>query len=306
MSFEEQLVNKINQFRANPKGYAKKINEYVQYFKGNTLKIPGTKRGIDTEEGAAAYIEAVDFLAKQEGIDPLEPSKGLGRICADFMEKAENLNPEEIGNIDLEEIIKKYGKFKGDLNRAIDFGGEDPEQVLINLIVCDGDPNRGNRESLLSTDLKKIGIKHCKHSTYRFCTLIISCTKFINNVDSDDYGFFGKDALLSDFGAKPISDVSEHLNSYNIVDYSRYYVGEMIKDFTGSCEASSKDDNQFCSIMRVLYYQALSKVSHREEQVDAMNRALGIYSSDELDKYLPTSSLYTLNKATSTGTGASN
>ena len=79
------------------------------------------------------------------------------------------------------------------MNRAIDFGGEDPEQVLINLIVCDGDPNRGNRESLLSTDLKKIGIKHCKHSTYRFCTLIISCTKFINNVDSDDYGFFGKD-----------------------------------------------------------------------------------------------------------------
>ena len=193
MSFEEQLVNKINQFRANPKGYAKKINEYVQYFKGNTLRIPGTKRGIDTEEGAAAYIEAVDFLAKQEGIPSLEPSKGLGRICADFMEKAENMSPEEIGNIDLEEIIKKYGSFKGDLNRAIDFGGEDPEQVLINLIVCDGDPNRGNRESLLSTDLKKIGIKHTKHSTYRFCTLIISCSKFRNNVDSDDYGFIEKD-----------------------------------------------------------------------------------------------------------------
>ena len=193
MSYEEQLVNKINQFRANPKGYAKKINEYVPYFEGNTLKIPGAKRGIDTEEGAAAYIEAVDFLSKQEGVKSLEPSKGLGRICADFMEKAENLNPEEINNIDLEEIIKKYGSFKGDLNRAIDYGGEDPEQVLINLIVCDGDPNRGNRESLLSTDLKKIGIKHCTHSTYRFCTLIISCSKFKNNVDSDDYGFIAQD-----------------------------------------------------------------------------------------------------------------
>ena len=192
MSFEEQLVNKINEFRTNPKGYAKKINEYVSYFKGKTLRIPGSNAGIRTEEGAAAYIEAVDFLSQQEGVDPLEPSKGLGRICADFMAEAQKVDPDQIGNIDLEEIIAKYGSFSGSLNRAMDFGGEDPEQVLINLIVCDGDPNRGNRESLLSTDLKKIGVASAKHATYRFCTLIISCTKFKNTFDSDDDGFIGE------------------------------------------------------------------------------------------------------------------
>jgi hypothetical protein len=191
MSFEEQLVNKINEFRTNPRGYAKKINEYINYFKGKTLRIPGSNAGIRTEEGAQAYIEAVDFLSKQDGVDPLEPSKGLGRICADFMAEAQKVDPDQIGNIDLEEIIAKYGSFSGSLNRAMDFGGEDPEQVLINLIVCDGDPNRGNRESLLSTDLKKVGVANAKHPTYRFCTLIISCTKFKNTVDSDDNGFIG-------------------------------------------------------------------------------------------------------------------
>ena len=191
MSFEEQLVNKINEFRTNPRGYAKKINEYVNYFKGKTLRIPGSNAGIRTEEGAQAYIEAVDFLSKQDGVDPLEPSKGLGRICADFMAEAQKVDPDQIGNIDLEEIIAKYGSFSGSLNRAMDFGGEDPEQVLINLIVCDGDPNRGNRESLLSTELKKVGVANAKHPTYRFCTLIISCTKFKNTVDSDDNGFIG-------------------------------------------------------------------------------------------------------------------
>lgn len=191
MSFEEQLVNKINEFRTNPRGYAKKINEYVNYFKGKTLRIPGSNAGIRTEEGAQAYIEAVEFLSKQDGVEPLEPSKGLGRICADFMAEAQKVDPDQIGNIDLEEIIAKYGSFSGSLNRAMDFGGEDPEQVLINLIVCDGDPNRGNRESLLSTDLKKVGVANAKHPTYRFCTLIISCTKFKNTVDSDDNGFIG-------------------------------------------------------------------------------------------------------------------
>lgn len=38
----------------------------------------------------------------------------------------------------------------------MDFGGETPELVLINLVVSDGDPSRGQRESLLSTDLKKL------------------------------------------------------------------------------------------------------------------------------------------------------
>ena len=135
MSFEEQLVNKINEFRTNPRGYAKKINEYVSCFKGKTLRLPGSNAGIRTEEGAAAYIEAVDFLSKQDGVEPLEPSKGLGRICADFMAEAQKVDPNDIGNIDLEEIIAKYGSFSGSLNRAMDFGGEDPEQVLINLIV---------------------------------------------------------------------------------------------------------------------------------------------------------------------------
>lgn len=189
MSFAEQLVNKINEFRANPKGYAKKINEYVPCFKGKTLRIPNTNKGIRTEEGASAYIEAAEFLSKQEGVEPLQPSKGLARICAEFMSQVQNLDPNELGNINLEEIIEKYGAFEGDLNRQMEFGGEDPEQVLINLIVCDGDPNRGNRESLLSTSLKKIGVASGKHPIYRFATIIVSCTKFNNTYDPNDEGF---------------------------------------------------------------------------------------------------------------------
>lgn len=191
MSFEEQLVLKINEFRKNPKAYAKKINDLLPYFKGKNLKPPKSVHGIKTEEGASAYIEAAEFLSRQDGVDPLEPSKGLARICLDFMEKAKNIEPSELNNIDLEEIIAKYGSFSGNLNRAMDFGGEDPEQVLINLLVCDGDPNRGNREALLASDLKKIGIANSQHTSFRYCTLVISCTKFKNKVDSDDYGFVG-------------------------------------------------------------------------------------------------------------------
>lgn len=198
MSFEEQLVSKINELRTNPASYAPKLKEYVQYFKGRTLRIPGTNAGISTQEGPQAYIEAADFLSKQRSVEPLVPSKGLARICQDFMVKAEKLSePDDLGEIDLEEIIAKYGEFEGSLNRAMDFGGEDPEQVLINLIVCDGDDQRGNRESLLSTDLKKVGVATGTHPTYKFCTLIISCTEFNNSTDTDDYGFVNSTGSFS-------------------------------------------------------------------------------------------------------------
>ena len=190
MSFEEQLVNEINELRTNPKEYSEKVKKYVRYFAGKVLKIPGTKAGIRTEEGAAAYEEAADYLINFDTeLKPLEPSKGLGRICADFLEKAKSVEPDEIRSIDLEGIIENYGSFSGSLNRAMDFGGEDPEQVIMNLLVCDGDPNRGNRESLLSPDFHKVGVAFAEHPTYGFCTLIISSTKFKNTYDSDDYGF---------------------------------------------------------------------------------------------------------------------
>ena len=117
------------------------------------------------------------------------------------------------------------------------------------------------------------------------------------------YGFFGKGGLLGSFGKHPIRDVSDYVNSLDekhfteIVDHSKYHTREMIEEFIGSCE-KAPEDNQFNTIMRVLYYRALSKIAYREEQVDAMDRALGIRSSDELDKLLPTSNLFTLSKST--------
>ena len=190
MSFEEQLVDEINELRTTPQDYEQKVRKYIRYFANKTLKIPGSKAGIRTEEGAAAYEEAADYLSSfKVELKPLEPSKGLGRICVDFLEKAKRVDPEDIRSINLEGIIDNYGSFNGSLNRAMDFGGEDPEQVVMNLLVCDGDPNRGNRESLLSTDFNKIGVAFSTHPTYGFCTLIISCTRFKNTYDSDDYGF---------------------------------------------------------------------------------------------------------------------
>ena len=190
MSFQEQLVNEINELRTNPKAYAKKVGKYIDYFKGKALYIPGAKAGIRTEEGAEAYKEAVDFLSKAEPVEPLKPSKGLGRIAKDFLEEVQKVDPQDLGNINLEEIIDKYGAYNGHINREVSMGDETPENILASLLASDGDPSRGHREALLSTDLQRIGAANGTHKIYRFCTVIIYCTQFKNKVDSNDDGYF--------------------------------------------------------------------------------------------------------------------
>lgn len=198
MSFEEQLVNEINEFRTNPKAYAKKVEKYISYFKGKTMIIPGSKAGMKTEEGAEPFKEAVDVLSKTEPVEPLEPSKGLERIAKDFLAEVLKVDPNELNNINVDDIMQKYGSFLGSMNREVDMGNETPEQVVMSLIASDGDQTRSHRECLLSTDLKKIGVANGKHPTYRHCTIIFFCTKFTNNVDKDDHGYINGNSTVTE------------------------------------------------------------------------------------------------------------
>ena len=186
--FNEDLITEINLLRTNPKKYAKTISKYMNYFKGKLLCLPESNAGIQTEEGVEAFKEAVDFLNKQPKIEPLKPSKGLCRIAEDFISIYQKPDSGDLANKDMEEIINKYGSFAGSFSRAMDFGGETPEMAIINLVVSDGDASRGQRESLLSTEIKKIGVANGKHETYRHCSAIITCTEFENTFDKDDNG----------------------------------------------------------------------------------------------------------------------
>ena len=139
-NFNSEIVDEVNALRTNPKRYAIKVLTYKKYFKGDVLRIPGSKAGIKTQEGPAAYTKAGEFLENQSRIEALTPSKGLCKIAEELLRKIKDIDPSDLNSIDMESIITKYGTFSGNFSRAVDFGGETAEQVLVNLVVSDGDP----------------------------------------------------------------------------------------------------------------------------------------------------------------------
>ena len=191
--FNKCLVDEINKLRNNPPKYTKVLKDYMTCFTGNVLHFPGNDSCITTEEGPKAYEEAIDYLMLQERRELLNPSKGLCRICEEYISKI--IQTDEIEKVDMDPIINKYGSYKGSFSRAIDFGGERPENVVVYLMVCDGDRSRGQRNTLLNPDVKLVGVGTGKHPSFGYFSVIITCIQFKNKIDSDDNGLLDAESL---------------------------------------------------------------------------------------------------------------
>lgn len=185
------LINEINSLRTNPFSYGEKIDKYRQYIKtqkdkdGNefpVLKLPKSAAGIRLREGDSAFQEAVDFLkTKIDSAPPMDEVSGLDKIAQEFVDKGKDLDPEGIRGINMDEIIAKYGKYTGSFSRAMEFGAETAEQVIVSLIVSDGDPARGKRETLLNSKLLNVGAASGPHSSFGSISVIVLCSEFKNN-----------------------------------------------------------------------------------------------------------------------------
>ena len=183
---KRDLLKELNELRRDPRGYSYKVQKYKDYFEGNILRIPGNKAGIKTEEGPAAYDEAINFLKSASAAEEMTPSKGLCNIAEDFLATVQKQDPNNLPNINMDDIINRHGSFTGNFSRSMEFGGATPEQVIVNLVVSDGDKSRAQRDALLNDNLKQCGIATGPHDTYRTATIIVGCTKFENSSGDDN------------------------------------------------------------------------------------------------------------------------
>ena len=157
MSFLKLVVDEINSVRTNPKAYINKLEKYKGCFdkKDKTImQFPGANYAIRTQEGAAAYDDCIKYLRTANSLSPLIPSKGLSAI-ADELLKVVLKDASKFSSVDMKSMIGKYGTFSGSFNRLCEFGGTSPEMVVVDLLVCDGEKSRRQRDVLLKDTPKK-------------------------------------------------------------------------------------------------------------------------------------------------------
>jgi hypothetical protein len=143
--FSKKVFEELNFARTSPKLYAKKLIEIKSNIKENILNIDGN--GIYFTEGTAAFDEAIDYLKSlpNQSNMTLCWTQGIINSADELLnhlilhEGIEGMSEMEKTKYDLDKRMNHYGASFGELDELIDYGIFDPEYVVVNFIICDGD-----------------------------------------------------------------------------------------------------------------------------------------------------------------------
>lgn len=190
---EKEIYKEQNELRKNPKSYIEKLKDSLKYYQNNILSKDG-EIPIPTYEGVEAVKDAIYFLQNQKPVPELVYSKDISLSCKDIIE---DIGPKGLVTHEGTEAkniynrIEKYCEWDGVLAENLDFGFKKPENIIMNMLIDDGDENRYQRKNLFYPDFKYVGIAVGPHRDYGFCVAIEYALnireKGSDHIDVDDF-----------------------------------------------------------------------------------------------------------------------
>jgi hypothetical protein len=239
--FRLRVINEINQVRANPQKYAEKIRKYKSYFKGKVLKVPEIIP-IMTTEGASAFEEAARFLDNLTYLEPLKYNAGLTHVAHDALVDIQKLDDiDQLSELSLDTYINRHGQIVGHLAQAVDFGSSIPELVVINLLVDDGDLNRGNRDNIINPKYKLVGVSTGHHPVYHNCTVIMYCRHFYDT-NQDPGELSDENYEKEKANVKEVKEQKLNVIRRTSLDKKYIYVEEPVEKPSNSSNKKDYDD----------------------------------------------------------------
>lgn len=174
-AFNRALLDEHNAARTDPAGYAAHLEALLPHFDGSILRRPGSRVGLQTNEGPNAVREAIRALRQQTPLPTLAWADGLALAARDHVR---DQGPSGATGHDgrdgssMDSRIRRYGAWNGSAAENIDYGSANARDVLISLIVDDGVPSRGHRRNIFNPNLRVMGGACGPHTRYReMCVL---------------------------------------------------------------------------------------------------------------------------------------
>lgn len=175
---ELELVAEANRLRDNPAAYADELENLVQYFDGNLLRLPGLPP-LETIEGATAVKEAIAALRQRDRLPLLPLSNGLSLAARDH---ARDLGSSgRGGHIGRDrstpfERMNRYGLWdatpRATAGENIGFSPwVSAYWHILQWVIDDGVSNRGHREALLRPYFQFTGVACHSHAYGNVCVM---------------------------------------------------------------------------------------------------------------------------------------
>ena len=171
---EKEIFKKQNELRKNPKSYIEKLQNSLKFY-NNYILLKEGEIPIPTYEGVEGVKNAINFLQNQNPVPELIYSKEISLSCKDILN---DIGPKGLVSHEGTEIkniynrLEQYCDWDGAIAENLDFGFKNPENIIMNMIIDDGDENRYQRKNLFYPDFKYVGISVGPHRDYGYCVVI--------------------------------------------------------------------------------------------------------------------------------------
>ena len=176
------LLRYLNDARMRPANFAQYVQKELDSFlNDNALPLPGSC--YTTNEGKAAWREAIDFLMNQEPLPPYELNQAL---CLSAQDHAIDLVLNKIfghdgsdGSKFSNRIARRCGQqalesgYSGE-NIGMEFlyqGRNHALNTIVDLIVDDGVQGRGHRQGFFSKEFRYVGMNSRVHNNDKIITV---------------------------------------------------------------------------------------------------------------------------------------
>ena len=185
--FSLTIINEINFARTSPRQYADKLEKIKSIISKqedkNTLYVknyPYKYSNLEYE-----LQKAIEFLKTQATLPGLLENENITKSADEllnFLILHDGIKMDDINNTrySLENRMKSFGEPLGELFELIDYGMFEPEYVVMNFILGDGQKDKAEREVIFNAKITKVGVSCGILPSDRICTVINFAENYCN------------------------------------------------------------------------------------------------------------------------------
>lgn len=183
----DSVFQEINAVRQDPKSLIPFVRAARTHFRDLEYRNPANEFFVLTKEGVKAIDDALAFLEKAPSRPALARNPQIDRAAGMLADQIgrEGLVAHGEGDFELIARIKASVGQVGNLAENLSFGWKDPREVVMQMIVDDGLPTRGHRQSLFSGEFAQVGVASGPHKLYNHVTVV----NFYGNPSTDEESF---------------------------------------------------------------------------------------------------------------------
>jgi len=168
------VLEEINAARADPRGYARRLRAYLADFRGRLVQEPGHAPAM-TREGAVAVEEAIADLERRAPVRPLSSDRAIARAALRLVSDtgpAGRLGHVGADGSTLRQRMQQAGVWAMAMEEDISYGASAAPDVVRQLIVDDGVPDRGHRATIFDPHLSVAGVACGPHAAWGWMCVV--------------------------------------------------------------------------------------------------------------------------------------